>query len=483
MALNQLNPADISSVARGKINAGLAAIDAEAATRGGADTALGGRIDAEAKARGDGDAAVSAKVDAEAATRGGADTALGGRIDAEAKARGDGDAAVSAKVDAEAATRGGADTALGGRIDAEIKARGDGDAAVSAKVDAEAATRGGADTALGGRIDAEAKARGDGDAAVSAKVDAEAATRGGADTALGGRIDAEAKARGDGDAAVSAKVDAEAATRGGADTALGGRIDAEAKARGDGDAAVSAKVDAEAATRGGADTALGGQLDDEVDARRADVAALRLLGLAAARPGDVPAAFITDPSLLASVLSSNVGPAATATGRVMRISGAGVLAPVALRPIEAGRLVKVRAVVRRYVDTRDPAGDAIGLFLAWYGADRAMLAIPTQVAIALLTVARGPLQLGALVSPDIGDASTLRPPAEAAYLRPFVQTWGDTPTTDVEVLETADVTDFGGVSLDLDAVVNRLATVEAAQAAVPGQVRRRSFVRAMMYGG
>lgn len=56
-------------------------IDAEAAARGAADTALGGRIDTEKADRESADTALGRRIDAEVAARETADTALGGRID------------------------------------------------------------------------------------------------------------------------------------------------------------------------------------------------------------------------------------------------------------------------------------------------------------------------------------------------------------------------------------------------------------------
>jgi hypothetical protein len=491
MAINQLSYSDVGTAAVDKINSNLNTLQAEA-------DALSGRVTAEQQARTAADQQQAGAVAQQQQALASAVQTLQGAITAETQTRSQAVATISQQVASEAQARSGADTA-------EATARTNADNALSARITSERTDRQTAVTAEAtaraqgvqqsldavasetqarvAAISAEAAARAGvaGDLAtlaghVDAAVAGEATARSGADGALGARVDGEVKARGDADTALGVRIDSETAARVDADTALNDQVDAEAKTRGDADAALGSRIDGEASSRAQSIAA-------EADARHSDFAVLRVIDLVSARPGDVAAAFTADLEMVVSELPSSIAPASTATGRVMRMSGAGLLAPVAFQPVEAGRLIKVRAVVRRYVDTLDPAGDAIGLFLAWYGVDRAMLGAPTRVAVALLTAARGPIQLGALVSPDIGDTSTLRPPTGAVYLRPFVQTWGDTAVTDVEVIETKDVTDFGGVSVDLDAVVNRLASVEAIQAAIPGEVRRRSFVRAMMYGG
>jgi hypothetical protein len=475
MAINPLSYSDIGPTAVDKINGNLGALQSEAdalsaqltaeqQARQAADQQQAGAVAQAQQAINSAVQTLQGEISAETQTRSQAIATLGQQVTGEAQARSGGDAAeaqartaadneLAAEIAAERDARGKADTA-------EATARALGDQQTMDAVATEAAARGAA-------ISAEAAARG---AAISAEAQARAVVA--ADlVALGSRLDAadakEAAAR----QAVSDALFQETQAR----TALASHVDSVVNDAVTASDTVAASVVTEAAARTEGDAA-------EATARQADVAALRLLGLAASRPGDVPPAFTSDLSLLVSELPSSFASVLTSSGRKMRISGAGVLAQVALQPVQFGRLLKIHAVARRYVDTLDPAGDAVGLFLAWYGADRALLPVQTRIAIALLTVAGGPLQLGALVSPDIGDATTLRPPAGAAYLRPFVQVWGETPVTDVEVIETADVTDYGGVSVDLDDVVNRLANVEAVQASIPATVADEAFLDALIFG-
>ena len=158
--------------------------------------------------------------------------------------------------------------------------------------------------------------------------------------------------------------------------------------------------------------------------------------------------------------------------RVLRIAGVATLAPLGLRAVEVNRLYKLRAVVTRFSDTPDPAGAAVVFGIAWYGIDQNLLAgLPvTQLVVVPLTVAMGRQQWQALVSATPGafqdsanqplPAIAVAPPG-AAYMRPFVQIYGQAPITDIEVIEQADVSDGNLINLTLDAFAARLARVEA----------------------
>ena len=148
------------------------------------------------------------------------------------------------------------------------------------------------------------------------------------------------------------------------------------------------------------------------------------------------------------------------------------MAPVGLRAVEVNRLYKLRAVVRRQADTTDPAGDAVRFGVAWYGADRNLLAaLPQSVFVEVaLTVADGRQMWPALVSATPGAflnglnaplPAVIAAPTGAFYMRPFVQTFGG-GVTDLEVLECADVSDANLINLTSDGLAARIARLEAA---------------------
>lgn len=87
----------------------------------------------------------------------------------------------------------------------------------------------------------------------------------------------------------------------------------------------------------------------------------------AIRPGEAPSFFAAEvdgePDTLEPLSSADV--AASTDGKVAKIDGAGVIAPVAVWRIEPGHLYRVRFVVRRAIDTEDPANDAVRLGVRW----------------------------------------------------------------------------------------------------------------------
>lgn len=137
---------------------------------------------------GDGVAATDAvnkgQLDAEAAARTTADTALATSISDEAATRAAADTALATAINQEATTRATTDTVLADAITAETTARTTADTQLTTAVTTEATTRTAADTALNQRIDTETAAR----TALSNAVTAETNARIAEDTQMGTRI-------------------------------------------------------------------------------------------------------------------------------------------------------------------------------------------------------------------------------------------------------------------------------------------------------
>lgn len=154
------------------------------------------------------------------------------------------------------------------------------------------------------------------------------------------------------------------------------------------------------------------------------------------------------------------------SGRVLRMTGAGIVARRRLEPIEDGRTYRPRIAVRRRVNASDPANDGVRVAIRWYDQNRLPLAGTTGITVLAnlvsLTVGLGRQQVGGLVS-TAGVAPTIKPPAGARYARLFVQCFGTDHVTDVEVMGWRDVTDSSVYSPDLTAFDGRLGAVESEQ--------------------
>lgn len=218
------------------------AVSTEASARASGDQAVQANLDqevsdrqaavlSEAQARADADATLQGNIDAEAGTRGTADSALSGRI-----AVLEADPVTKSYVDTwggdEANTRQNADDALSGRLDT-VEGTGEGSikkavadlvASAPAVLDTlkELADALGSDpnfaTSVAGQIGAETQARQDGDSSLHDEIVNETSRATGVESGLQTAIDAEASAR------VQA-VSQEASARQGADSALSGRLD------------------------------------------------------------------------------------------------------------------------------------------------------------------------------------------------------------------------------------------------------------------
>ena len=349
-------------------------------------------------------------------------------------------------------------------------------------VAAEAALRLAADTA-------EASARSNADASIFTRIVAEAALalsntntestqRLAADTA-------EASTRSNADAAIFTRIDAEAATRTTALAAIFTRIDAEAVIASNNlsvaDASIFTRIQAEAllalsntntesTQRSSADVAIIAMLTAEQIRASAAEAAFPALTRQGHRPGETLMGFTQslsggDPALLPALPPGLI--VFGDSGFVARVTGAAIIAERSLHAVEPNRLYKARFVVQRRIDTNDPSGDSVVMSVAWYDQARnPLVGVSVTTAIQTLTnlkVSDGRQDFSALTNfaRAGGGGISFVAPAGAVYARAFVQTYGTTPQTDIEVCTIADITDQATASVDVTATNARVAALES----------------------
>jgi len=220
------------------------------------------------------------------------------------------------------------------------------------------------------------------------------------------------------------------------------QAEADARVAGDADA-----VRAVAAVRARLDG-----LSRRLAAAEADLgAARRAAAIGTARPGETLDAFtrVAAPEGLAGPRAAlaPLGPedvTPSDAGPVACLIGAGALGMRRMVAIEEGRLYRLRAVIRRVVDTPDPSGDAVRLVIVALDQSLALLPGADGLAVArafpALSVSDGRQAVEVLFArtPGLGGALTLSPRARFAV--GAVVTYGDAATTAVEVLDVADVT-------------------------------------------
>lgn len=185
------------------------------------------------------------------------------------------------------------------------------------------------------------------------------------------------------------------------------------------------------------------------------------------RPGDAPLSYSTvltagDEAAIAPLTDADT--VADDNGRVVRITGVGLVAQRSLFPIEEGRVYKLRSVVRRRVNTGDPANDAVRVAIAWYDQNKIRLAgggasTVVQDITDLVTGVRR--QVVGTFSRSSGVGADIVAPANARYARAYVETFGSpVPQTDVEVIDTIDTTDLDAWSPDVSVFDGRLVVLE-----------------------
>lgn len=209
-------------------------------------------------------------------------------------------------------------------------------------------------------------------------------------------------------------------------------------------------------------------LASEAQARDAALRALPLQTPAEHRPGDAPFAFGSsllegDPAEMRPLASDLV--VFAENGLVARLAGAGIVAPRFYYPLEPGRLYAVEFVVQRRVNSPDPANDAVRCALAWYGQGRGRLAYGDASSVVrdltALSSGSGRQVVRAVVSREAGAGVDFVAPAGARYCRPYVETFGLTPQSDVEIIRWADITETELYAPNVSAISARLYALES----------------------
>lgn len=250
--------------------------------------------------------------------------------------------------------------------------------------------------------------------------------------------------------ATSSALASETSARQSADANLQTQIAAEVTAR-------QQAVSGEAQARQSADQA-------EADARISEDAKRPVYGQTQPpiRPGEAIRFFTDDldgePSALAPLPDSAA--VSSQFGKVAQIAGAGTVAPLAVWRIEAGHLYRVRFVVRRAVDTEDPANDAVRLGVRWLSASKDGVGTTQLANILDLTVEDGRVEyVFTLATADASDVDAV-PAAGGIYFRPFVRAFGS-GVTHVEVIQVVDATDAVVWSPDVELLQREIASLNA----------------------
>jgi hypothetical protein len=132
----------------------------------------------------------------------------------------------------------------------------------------------------------------------------------------------------------------------------------------------------------------------------------------------------------------------TTCGACLRIIGSGILAHNAMFALEPGRIWALRFAGIRVADSEDPELDAIDRGVAFYDYAKVLLPLPDDKTLLVSiapTVGAGRWVTNATIS--VGGGADIIAPVNARYFRPYVECYGDTPVTDIEVISATDITE------------------------------------------
>ena len=192
------------------------------------------------------------------------------------------------------------------------------------------------------------------------------------------------------------------------------------------------------------------------------------------RPGELPQCFASSYDGAAEALSGIPATATAASGAVVKLTGAGIVAPRRAYRCEPGHQYRVRFVVQRSIDTDDPANDAVRLAIRWLDRNKAGLASAELSNVLDVVVASGRLEFSFnLAATDDTNIDAVSP-ASSVYFRPFVKTFGGGETL-VEVIEVTDLSlsadwspdvsalrrEIAGLQQQVSVALDRIATLEA----------------------
>lgn len=209
----------------------------------------------------------------------------------------------------------------------------------------------------------------------------------------------------------------------------------------------------------------------EAQFRRADLLAAPIAAPIQHRPGVAPDLFTMslaggDPAL-APPLSPTpvaVGP----NGPAVRLHSEAIVAARDMFTVEPGRRYLARFAVQRQSNTPDPSNDAVKLAVAWYSANRNWLAggdaTSTVQTLLALSVGSGRTEITAVLALQPGADVGIIAPAAARFARPFVQLFGISHTTDIEIIGWRDITEVNLLAPSAAAWEGRLAAQEGVDA-------------------
>lgn len=188
------------------------------------------------------------------------------------------------------------------------------------------------------------------------------------------------------------------------------------------------------------------------------------------RPGDVREAFTHsldggDPAELDPIDADLIVVDAN-EGSAIRLSGELIVARRAKFPLEPGRKYKVQWAYRRETGTPDPANDAVTSAVAWFGYNKARLSDPSDTTEidSLDNLVPGPevRLVTAIIARSALSGVTHVAPAAARYWTPYSELFGTHPETDLVWVRAQDITDLEFVAPNVDAISDRLFTLESA---------------------
>lgn len=186
------------------------------------------------------------------------------------------------------------------------------------------------------------------------------------------------------------------------------------------------------------------------------------------RPGDAPNAFTQsfaggDRAVLPAFPAANIF--FRDRGFVARLTGSDVVVSRAMMAVEPGRTYQGRFVVQRQADGSSPSTDAVRLAVAWFNSTRAIVSSGVFEDLLTLTAGSGRIQKTYNLASAAAAGINLVAPAGAVYALPYVQGFGTTCQTDVEVCGLVDITDQAiAAPVDLTALTSRVSAQESINA-------------------
>ncbi|MBN7785128.1 hypothetical protein JYP51_09370 [Ponticoccus gilvus] len=187
------------------------------------------------------------------------------------------------------------------------------------------------------------------------------------------------------------------------------------------------------------------------------------------RPGDAPEQFssaLSGEPEARPAISQGATSLDDDLGKVWGLPGAGIIAPRRAYALENNRVYRLRVAYKRLVDSNDPSGDAVQLKLRNLNKGKATVSTVVLASQANPVAADGVVMASIIVSKDAGvEGVEAVPPSTARYCTPYIETFGDTPTTGVGFFEWEDVTDIVLGGADVSDLRDDLSAEEQARIA------------------